>query len=170
MMNTYDFTLKFGLPSSEGDMDDLVERLAETGCDDALVGIGKTGRLALEFSREAHTASDAITAATKDVERATPGAKLIEATPDLVGLTDVADIVGCSRQYIRKIMVSGGSEIPVPVHEGKSPLWRLSKVLAWLAESKDYDIDDTLMDVATANMRLNVLKEAREAGVLDARL
>jgi hypothetical protein len=41
-------------------MDALVERLAEEGCDDALVGIGPPGRLALGFVREASSAHDAI--------------------------------------------------------------------------------------------------------------
>lgn len=33
-------------------MDALFERLAEEGCDDALVGVGQPRRLALEFTRE----------------------------------------------------------------------------------------------------------------------
>ena len=169
-MKTYEFTLKYSLPNAEADMDDLVSRLAQAGCEDALVGIGKAGRLALNFSREAPTAFEAITSAIADIGQAAPKATLIEATPDLVGLTDVADIVGCSRQYIRKILISGGPEIPSPVHEGKSSIWRLSKVLTWLAETKNYEIDDTLMDVAVANMRLNVTKEEREAGVLETRI
>jgi hypothetical protein len=40
------------LTSDESDMDALVERLAEEGCDDAWVGVGQLGRLALEFTRE----------------------------------------------------------------------------------------------------------------------
>jgi hypothetical protein len=35
-----------------------------------------------------------------------PGAELVEASPDFVGLTDVADLVGCSRQNIRKLMLT----------------------------------------------------------------
>ncbi len=44
-MKTYEFTLKCGLPGNEGDMDDLAMRLAEAGCEDALVGIEKLGGL-----------------------------------------------------------------------------------------------------------------------------
>ena len=158
-MKTYEFTLKFSLPATESDMDGLVERLGEAGCDDALVGIGKSGRLALEFAREADSAFDAISSAFADIKRVQPDAKLVEATPDLVGLTDVADIVGCSRQNIRKIMVSSGSEFPVPVHEGKSALWHLSSVLVWLKESKSYQVADDLLEVASINMQFNVAKE-----------
>ena len=46
------FTLNYQLTSDESDMDALVERLAEEGCDDAWVGVGQLGRLALEFTRE----------------------------------------------------------------------------------------------------------------------
>ena len=35
-----------------------------------------------------------------------PGATLTEADPDLVGLTDVADILGCTRQNMRRLMVT----------------------------------------------------------------
>jgi hypothetical protein len=163
-MKTYEFTLKFSFPDDDhiNDIDELVERLGEAGCDDALVGIGKTGRLALDFSREADSAFDAISSAIIDTRSAAPRAKLVEATPDLVGLTDVADIVGCSRQYFRKLMIVSGASFPEPVHEGKSALWRLSKILIWLRESKRYEIEDQLLDVATANMQLNIVRETTE--------
>ena len=49
----FTFTLNYELTSVESGIDALVERLAEEGCDDALVGVGQPGRLALEFIREA---------------------------------------------------------------------------------------------------------------------
>jgi hypothetical protein len=163
-MPTYEFTLKFRLPDEEcsGDIDALVERLGEAGCDDALVGIGTTGRLALSFAREAKSAADAISAAVADTRAAVPSAKLTEAAPDLVGLTDIADIVGCSRQYLRKLMIVSGAGFPEPVHDGKSALWRLSKILLWLKECRRYDIEDQLLDVATMNMQLNIVREVSE--------
>jgi hypothetical protein len=75
----FTFTLNYQLTSDESDMDTLVERLAEEGCDDALVGVGQPGRLALEFIREAPSADDAIESAIEDVRRAVPNARLIEA-------------------------------------------------------------------------------------------
>ena len=39
----YTFTLKYQLADADRDADALVERLGETGCDDALVGIGQPG-------------------------------------------------------------------------------------------------------------------------------
>ncbi|VVO55710.1 hypothetical protein PS893_00520 [Pseudomonas fluorescens] len=74
----FTFTLNYQLTSDESDMDALVERLAEEGCDDALVGVGQPGCLALEFIRGAPSADDAIEGAVKDVRRAVPNARLIE--------------------------------------------------------------------------------------------
>ena len=161
-MKVYDFTLKFSLPDTVLDSDDLVEHLGATGCDDALVGIGKAGRLALNFTRASSSAFGAISSAVADVRQAIPEAKLIEATPDLVGLTDVAEIVGCSRQNIRKIMLASGTDFPVPVHEGKSVLWHLSKVLIWLRDSKAYDIEDSLLDIVSTNMQFNMARDIVE--------
>jgi hypothetical protein len=72
------FTLKYQLPSDDNDTDAIIDRLAEEGCDDALVGVGQPGRLALEFVREAPSAHDAIEGAIEDVGRAVPNAHLIE--------------------------------------------------------------------------------------------
>lgn len=47
--------------------------------------------------REVSNAREAVGSALADVRRAVPDAKLIEATPDLVGLTDVAELMGVSR-------------------------------------------------------------------------
>ncbi|VVP17522.1 hypothetical protein PS900_03676 [Pseudomonas fluorescens] len=73
------FTLKYQLPSDDNDIDAIMDRLAEAGCDDALVGVGQPGRLALEFVREAPSAHGAIEGAIEDVRRAVPNARLIEA-------------------------------------------------------------------------------------------
>ncbi len=163
-MYTYEFTLKFTLPDEDhiGSIDEVIERLGEGGCDDALVGIGKTGRLALDFAREASTAFEAISSAIIDIRKVIPEAKLIEATPDLVGLTDVADIVGCSRQNIRKIMLANVAQFPAPVYEGKAVLWHLSKVLVWLREEKQYRIEDELLEVAHMNMHFNVTRDIND--------
>ena len=86
----YTFTLKYQLTDDDRDSQTLVERLGEAGCDDALVGIGQPGRLALEFTREAVDADEAVRSALADVRRAAPSARLIEVAPDLVGLTAVS--------------------------------------------------------------------------------
>lgn len=93
----FTFTLKYQLTTSDTDIDALIEQLVEEGCDDALVGVGQSGRIGLEFVREASNAREAVGSALADVRRAVPDAKLIEATPDLVGITDVAELMGVSR-------------------------------------------------------------------------
>lgn len=78
-------TLKYQLADDGCAPDELVERLGEAGCDDALVGIGQPGRLALEFTRDAPDAVEAVLSTLSDVRRAVPSARLIEVAPDLVG-------------------------------------------------------------------------------------
>src|SRR5210317_1512390 len=99
-MGPFNFTLRFALGAHDADPQLFVERLLAEGCDDALIGLGRPGRIALDFTREASSAADAILSALADVQRAIPEAKLVEATPDLVGLTDIANLLGFSRQYM----------------------------------------------------------------------
>ena len=111
----YTFTLKYRLLPADQNVDDLIERLGAEGCDDALVGVGQPGRMALEFTREAESARDALQSALADVKRAMPTAQLFEAAPDFVGLSDVAQVVGVSRQNLRKLMLSHAASFPAPL-------------------------------------------------------
>ncbi|MDA7418124.1 DNA-binding protein [Xenophilus arseniciresistens] len=157
----YTFTLKYQLADDDRDADALVERLGEAGCDDALVGIGQPGRLALEFTREADSADAAVRSALADVLRAVPLARLIEVAPDLVGLTDVADIVGVSRQNMRKLMLAHPGSFPAPVHEGSASIWHLADVLAWLQAKGSYTLPGDVLEVACVALQVNVAKEGR---------
>lgn len=156
----YVFTLKYQLADSDSDLDALVERLGAAGCDDALVGVGQPGRLALEFSREAGSAAEAVRTALVDVKKAIPSARLIEASPDLVGLTDVADVVGVSRQAMRKLMLTHRATFPMPVHEGSASIWHLAEVLDWLMTRGGYQIDVSVLDIAKVALEVNIAKEA----------
>jgi len=161
-MNEYDFILKFDLPDPNADPEQYIDALHEAGCDDASVGIGQNGRIALNFIREASSALNAISSAIADVRKAVPEAKLIEATPDLVGLTDIADIVGCSRQNMRKLVVTHKSAFPSPIHEGSVALWHLAKVLQWLKAKGSYEIEDSLIEVSSANMQVNIARQVKD--------
>ncbi len=157
----YTFTLKYQLTAHDSDADALVERLGEAGCDDALVGTGQPGRVALEFTREATSAEAAVRSALADVRRAVPSAKLIEVAPDLVGLTDVADIVGVSRQYMRKLMLAHPGSFPAPVHEGSASIWHLADVLTWLQAKGGYSPAPQVLQVAQVALQVNVAKEGQ---------
>ncbi|EPJ2922872.1 DNA-binding protein [Pseudomonas aeruginosa] len=157
----YTFTLKYQLVDEGRDLDALVERLGGAGCDDALVGIGQPGRLALEFTREADSADAAVRSALADVRSAVPSARLIEVAPDLVGLTDVAEIVGVSRQNMRKLMLAHPGSFPAPVHEGSASIWHLADVLAWLQAKGSYSLTRDVQEVARVALQVNVAKEGR---------
>ncbi|MGX6568524.1 helix-turn-helix transcriptional regulator [Cupriavidus necator] len=164
----YAFTLKFHLSQADRDTDALVERLAEAGCDDALVGTGLPGRVALAFVREAESARVAMVSALADARRAMPSATLIEAAPDLVGLTDIAEMVGVSRQNMRKLMLGYPDSFPVPVHEGSSSLWHLLDVIVWLGQ-RGYDIKPELLEIAATAMQVNLAKCASQVAPAMAR-
>nr|WP_315231883.1 hypothetical protein [uncultured Albidiferax sp.] len=78
----YTFTLTYKLSEQDTNLYELVERLYSENCGDALVGLGRSGRIALQFVRRANSAEAALVSAVSDVERAMPGAKLIEVDPD----------------------------------------------------------------------------------------
>ena len=158
MMN-YLFTLKYQLNPDELDMDALLERLGEAGCDDALVGVGQPGRIALAFTREAACAQDAVTTALADVRNALPNATLYEATPDLVGLTDAAELMGMSRQNMRKLMLANAATFPAPIHEGTTSIWHLAEILAWMQTRGAYSLTDSLVDISRTIMQVNMAKE-----------
>lgn len=159
----YLFTLRYRVGQAEGPLDDLVDRLAEAGCDDALIGMGQAGRIALEFSREASSAQAAVHSALQDVKRAIPAACLIEAGPDYVGLTDAAEMLGMSRQSMRKLMLAHPDSFPSPVHAGKTSIWRLHQMLDWLDAKGGYDVDAALLAVARAVFDVNVTKDGMRA-------
>ena len=157
----YTFTLKYQIADDGCDPQVLVERLGEAGCDDALAGIGQPGRLALEFTREAADAQAAVRSALADVRRAVPSARLIEVAPDLVGLSDVAGIVGVSRQNLRKLMLTHPGSFPAPVHEGSTSIWHLADVLVWLQARGTDPLAEDVLEVARVALQVNVAKEGR---------
>jgi len=159
-MNEYQFVLTFKLPQ-EADPDQYFAAL-EKSCSDAIIGTGQTGYMVFDFTRESKSAYDAIVSAVADVKKAIPKVSLVEATPDFVGLTDVAELLGFTRQYMRKLMVKSGTAFPSPVHEGKPSIWHLSNILVWLKENNKYEVEDTLIDVANINKKFNLVKELNQ--------
>lgn len=160
-MTEYEFILKFRLPDADVDPERFVGPLMEAGCDDATIGIGQRGRIALDFTRTAASAMEAVVSAIADVKKGVPGAELVEASPDLVGLSDVAELLGCSRQNIRKLMVTHAATFPTPAHEGTQSIWHLHPILDWFIAQQKRAIDATLVELSDANMKVNVAKEVQ---------
>ncbi|MBV2128998.1 helix-turn-helix transcriptional regulator [Arsukibacterium indicum] len=161
-MKLYEFTLKFALPDANHDAANYIAKLALAGCDDALIGIGQPGRIALQFNREANSAFAAITSAIKDVKTAIPRAALIEATPDLVGLTDIAELLGFSRQNMRKLVLNHTQSFPTPLHSGSSSIWHLAKVLNWFAHQQNKAVAPEITEVAQVTMQVNIARALSE--------
>lgn len=163
-MGTYEFILKFRLPDPHADPEQHLESLADAGCEDATAGIGQPGRLALDFARQAGSALEAVVSAVRAVQAAIPGVVLVEASPDLVGLTDVATLFGCSRQNMRKLMTSHPATFPPAVHEGAASLWHLRQVLAWFRDTQRRPVDGALVEVAEVTMKLNIANATQRLG------
>jgi hypothetical protein len=159
-LNEHRFTLRFDVSAVSLSLDGLLERLAAGGCDDAIAGVGTPGRLALSFDRAADSATRAVTGAVRDVRAALPGATLLGASPDVVGLTDIARLVGRSRQNMRKLLL-GSRGAPAPIHEGSAAVWHLAPVLVWLRDEKAYAVFEDLVELAQTTMQLNLAVEAQ---------
>lgn len=159
-MNQYDFTLKFAIPDDLA-RQELETRLFEAGCDDALVGTGQKGRLALSFTREALSARESIDSAIRDVYNAVPEARLVEVAPDLVGISDIAELFRFSRQNMRKLVQTHIDSFPLPLHEGRSSLWHLLDVLEWFADRQGRPVDPLLRETARVSMQFNIDREMR---------
>lgn len=168
-MRSYDFVLRFLLPDDSREPDTLLDCLFEAGCDDATIGVGKPGRIALDFTRQADTAEAAVSSAVAQVRQAVPGAVLLEASPDLVNLADLAELLGCSRQNLRKYATgdirASQAAFPEPLLSGNPSLWRLAEVAAWLERHAPLRPPEGLAELArvTAQLNLDIQRRRMEA-------
>lgn len=154
----YEFKLTFKINTEDCDHDSIMSLLGEAGCTDALVGLGVAGHIGLEFIREASCARTAVWSAIADVRKALPLAKMVEACPDLVGLTDVAEMVGVSRQNMRKLMTTHPDNFPSPVHGGSTSIWHLADILDFM-EKRNLAAPSPMLEVARTTMQINLAKE-----------
>ena len=156
----YEFVLTFALPSPDADPADYLDSLFEQGCDDATIGVGTHGMIALDFSREALDAASAMASAIEAVARAIPGAKLIESKPDLVNLSEIAELVGCTRQNIRKYasreVPSVKARFPDPFVTGSANLWSFYEVGSWLSRYAAMKLRPEVLEVSRAAAAINL--------------
>lgn len=157
-MPKYEFTLTFTLARPDADPEHFLDALYEAGCDDALVGTGRVGMIGLDFVRAADSADRALRSAMKDVHKAIPDATLVQAAPDLVGLSDMADIFEFSRQNMRKYAtgdMAARDAFPPPVTHGDPSLWHLAEVILWLRHNTSIRPAPEVCAVAKAAARVN---------------
>ena len=159
-MEDFSFVLNFALPVRNENPAALADALFEAGCDDATVGVGPVGTIGLDFTRSAESAEAALRSAIQNVTGAIPGAKLVQAGPDLVGLTDMAEIFGFTRQNMRKY-ATGKASFPVPAHIGEPSLWHLAEIVAWLRGNTGIQPRDDMFAVAKAAAKINFETEQR---------
>ena len=162
-MTVYEFVLRFAVGGADTDPAQFFEALAEAGCTDALVGVGRMGVIGLDFARASQSAEEALGSAIASVKRAIPGSVLIEASPDLVGLTELAEILGFSRQYMRTLASTHHTTFPAPVHQGRPSLWHLATVLEWVESVACRAVDPMMAEVARVTMSLNAAVGERSA-------
>ena len=161
MMNNYQFQIIFSLHSNE-DAEQYLDTLFETGCDDAVMGVGKTGYLAADFTRESSTAFDAIKSAIEAITQAIPHAKLIKAGPYIANLSEMANLFGCTKQNLSKYArgeSASNEPFPCSIVSGKVDYWYVLDVAIWLFKKNKLNIQDNDIDTLKAIHDLNVAIE-----------
>ena len=159
-MKEFSFELIFKLVDHQ-DSNEYLDALFENGCDDATISTGQLGMLSLSFTREAINASVAVESAINDVRKAIPSAKLVEATPDIVNISEISSILGHSRQYTRKLFNSDTSSLPAPIHIGNPSIWHLSEVLDWLKSlgKQENKINENLFELSHITRQINIKRQ-----------
>ncbi len=157
-MNKYEFDLNFLLTEGE-DPEQHLDSLFSHGCDDATVGTGQSGQIGLLFCRESSSAQHAIMSAIDNVISAIPHARLENAGPDLLNLSELAFEFGCTKQnlskYVNGKMALVDAIFPQPVISGKSSYWHVAEVASWLKDNATLEVSNIATDVYYAAWSLN---------------
>lgn len=158
-MKEYDFALQFKLADHKVDPSIYEDRLFAAGCDDALLGIGQSGYIGLDFIRTSNSAVEAIYSAIENVKSVIPDSELYYISPDVVGISEIATIMNCTRQNILKLKNSHIDTFPFPINiDSRSLNWHLAEVLKWY-RSIGKSIDNALLEVAEFAMQFNLEKQ-----------
>ncbi len=158
-MNEYDFVLHFKLADHTVCPSIYEDKLFEAGCDDALLGISQRGYIGLNFIRTSSNVIEAVYSAIENVKTAIPKCELYYISPEIVGISEIASIMKCSRQNILKLKNSHTDTFPFPINsDSKSLNWHLAEVLKWY-ESRGISIDKPLLEVAEFAMQFNLERQ-----------
>ena len=74
----FQFDVMFRLPQRCPDIEDVVDKLFESGCDDAVVGLGTPGLLGLAFVRVGADREAVIAEAVRDALAGLPAGAVLE--------------------------------------------------------------------------------------------
>ncbi|MDD9341455.1 MAG: DNA-binding protein [Providencia heimbachae] len=138
----------------------IEDALFSAGCDDALVCFyGKS--VYLEFDREASTLDVAVGSAINDIESSGLNVRVESVDSALVGLSDIADLTGLTRQAVAlmKDGARGNGNFPCPLQrlKGNSPLWDWASVARWLRENNRLSEQSELYENAQALCKWNLV-------------
>lgn len=161
-MKLFNFTLT--LSGVTSDTAGLEDALFSAGCDDALVCFYGTA-VYLEFDRQAETLTSAVMSAIRDIEFAGINARVESVDSTLVGLSDIAELTGLTRQAVALLKdgARGSRQFPGPVQrvKGNSPLWHWRTVVDWLAREGRIPADSPLIANAHVLDSLNLALQLR---------
>lgn len=157
-MGTYTFTLT--LSGVTADTEGLEDALFAVGCDDALVCYYSKS-VYLEFDREASSLDLAIETAITAIESAHIPMRVASVDSTLVGLSDIAELAGLTRQAVALLKDGargkGGFPAPVQRLNGNSPLWDWANVAQWLEHNNRLTHDPELSKNAKTLRKWNLV-------------
>jgi hypothetical protein len=108
-MASFEFDLIFSVPEGRHDAFALSDAVFGAGFEDAVIGTGRAGLLAVGLECEGDDAESVIVASARSILAHLPeGSALREVRPDLVSLGDVAERLKIKRQALQK------REMPTP--------------------------------------------------------
>lgn len=154
------FTFTLTLSGVTADTEGLVDTIFAAGCGDALVCFyGKS--VYLEFDREAESFDRAIETAITDIESTSMSIKVESIDSALVGLSDIAELTGLTRQAVAllKDEARGKGHFPAPVQRlrGASPLWDWASVADWLQQNNRLSHNPELYEQAKILCKWNLV-------------
>jgi len=143
----------------------LEDSLHAAGCADALVCFYGTA-VYLDFDRESDSLEQAVLSAIADIESAPSlNARVESVDSALVGLSDIAELTGLTRQAIALLKdgARGSGQFPGPVQrvKGNSPLWRWKTIVGWLVTENRIPEDSPLVAHAEVLDNLNLALQLR---------
>ncbi len=154
-MKTYEFSLRYDVSACHLSIDQIDDKLYEGGCDDVLIRHGRKHEVIVQFTRSAPAANKALEQAHQQVQAALPCARLLEAHPDYVGPTDIAQIYNVSRQRVQSLMHTKAAGVHAMTSVGNTQIFRLGTVIDEFANLGMRVNNETLHEAALAAMQLN---------------